>query len=122
MEMLLGGALLLILATMTGEWTSFDVSAISTRSAAAFVYLVIFGSIIAFTAYVWLLHVSTPARVSTSAYVNPLIAVVLGCTVGHEAFSQVLLLAGGMILIAVVLVLRGGAVKPTPTSQCEEVV
>jgi drug/metabolite transporter (DMT)-like permease len=53
--------------------------------------------------------VTTPARVSTYAYVNPLIAVVLGCSIGHEAFSREMFAAGAMIIVAVVLVLRGGA-------------
>lgn len=122
LQMISGGVMLLIVALAAGEFRSFSLAQVTWLSFGAWVYLMVAGSIIAFTAYVWLLHVSTPARVSTSAYVNPLIAVVLGCTVGHEAFSQLLLLAGGMILVAVVLVLRGGAVKPTPTSQCEEVV
>jgi drug/metabolite transporter (DMT)-like permease len=70
---------------------------------------------------VWLLHASTPARVATYAYVNPLIAVLLGCTIGREAFSQELFLAGALIIVAVALIVTGGAAKTTSTSQCEEV-
>ena len=70
-----------------------------------------------------MLYVSTPARVSTSAYVNPLIAVLLGSTIGHEPFSQEMIVAAVMIITAVVFVLRGGA-KVTPaakaTDACEE--
>ncbi len=104
MEMLLGGALLLILATVTGEWTSFDVDAISARSAAAFIYLVIFGSIIAFTAYVWLLKATTPAKASTYAYVNPIVAVFLGWTLASEPVTPNMLVAMGIILFAVALI------------------
>jgi drug/metabolite transporter (DMT)-like permease len=67
--------------------------------------------LVAYTAYVWLLHVSTPARVATYAYVNPLIAVLLGCTLGREVFSHELIVAGALIIIAVALIVRGGA-KP----------
>ena len=67
------------------------------------------GSLIGYTAYIWLLHASTPARVATYAYVNPLIAVLLGCTLGHEIFSHELLVAGVLIILAVALIVRGGA-------------
>ena len=69
------------------------------------------GSLVSYTAYVWLLQVSTPARVSTSAYVNPLIAVLLGSTIGREPLSSEVLAAGVLIIISVVFVLRGGASK-----------
>ena len=122
MQMISGGALLLGCAAVAGEFKSFAPGQVTWLSFAAWTYLMVAGSIVAYTAYVWLLQVSTPARVSTSAYVNPLIAVVLGCTVGQEAFSPTLLTAGALILAAVLLVLRGGALKPTPASNCEEVV
>ena len=67
--MLAGGALLALVGVATGEVAGVDLSAVSTRSALALFYLTVFGSIVAFTAYVWLLRVSTPARVSTYAYV-----------------------------------------------------
>ena len=84
-QMLCGGVMLVALGLATGErpttWPTMN-------GLLAVTYLCMFGSIVAFTAYVWLLQVSTPARVSTSAYVNPLIAVVLGCTIGREQFSE----------------------------------
>jgi drug/metabolite transporter (DMT)-like permease len=70
MEMLAGGVLLLLAATLTGEWARFDVAAISLRSGAAFLYLVFIGAIIGFTAYIWLLKHTTPAKATTYAYVN----------------------------------------------------
>ena len=84
-------------------------------------YLTAFGSLVGYTCYVWLLHASTPARVATYAYVNPFIAVLLGCTIGHEAFSHELFVAGVLIIAAVVLIVRGGVSKAEPVAQCEEV-
>jgi len=121
LQMIAGGGILLLLATGRGELRQFSVERMTALSFGAWLYLTIAGSLIAYTAYVWLLHASTPTRVATYAYVNPLIAVLLGCTLGREAFTTDLLLAGALIIGAVVLVLRGGSVKPTPTSQCEEV-
>jgi drug/metabolite transporter (DMT)-like permease len=121
MQMMAGGGILLLLATVRGELKQFSIERVTALSFGAWLYLSIAGSLIAYTAYVWLLHVTTPARVSTNAYVNPLVAVLLGCTIGREAFTPELFLAGGLIVVAVALVLRGGSVKPTPTSQCEEV-
>jgi len=121
MQMITGGTVLLVLATGRGEMKQFSFERMTALSFGAWLYLTIAGSLIAYTAYVWLLHATTPARVATYAYVNPLIAVLLGCTIGHEAFSHELFLAGALIIVAVVLVLRGGSVKPTVASQCEEV-
>lgn len=115
MQMICGGALLLGMALMQGEPKRFSFAQVTWLSFGAWLYLMVAGSIVAYTAYVWLLHVSTPARVSTSAYVNPLIAVLLGSTIGHEPFSQAVLVAGVMIIAAVVLVLRGGS-KPAPAT------
>ena len=123
MQMMCGGAVLLGAAVMNGELKTFSFAQVTWLSFGAWLYLMVAGSIIAFTAYVWLLHVSTPARVSTSAYVNPLIAVLLGSTIGHEPISQAVFVAGIMIIASVVLVLRGGA-KSAPatkaTDACEE--
>jgi len=120
MQMIAGGLILLGLAAGQGEVKQFSFARVTAVSVGAWLYLTVAGSLVAYTAYVWLLHATTPARVATYAYVNPLIAVLLGCTIGHEAFSSDLFLAGVLIIVAVVLVLRGGAVKPTPVSQCEE--
>jgi len=121
MQMITGGAILLALSVAQGEAKQFSFARVTALSFWAWFYLTIAGSLVAYTAYVWLLHATTPARVATYAYVNPLIAVVLGCTIGREAFSPEMYLAGGLIIVAVVLVLRGGATKPTPGSPCEEV-
>ncbi|HUQ50922.1 MAG TPA: EamA family transporter, partial [Gammaproteobacteria bacterium] len=75
MQMLAGGAALLVLSVSLGELRLFDVHAVTLRSALGLLYLIVLGSLVAFSAYVWLLRVSTPAKVSTYAYVNPVVAV-----------------------------------------------
>ncbi|HEU4339872.1 MAG TPA: EamA family transporter, partial [Planctomycetota bacterium] len=70
-EMMAGGAGLLLLALPTGQWGMLDLRAVSTQSVIAMTYLAVFGSIVAFTAYVWLLSVRPPSLVATYAYVNP---------------------------------------------------
>lgn len=109
MQMITGGAVLFVLATMRGELQQFSFAQVTTTSFGSWLYLTIAGSLVGYTAYVWLLHVSTPARVATYAYVNPLIAVLLGCTLGHEMFSHEMIVAGALIIVAVALIVRGGA-------------
>jgi drug/metabolite transporter (DMT)-like permease len=104
MQMLAGGVLLTLLGTVTGEWATFDASAISLRSVAAMVYIIIFGAIIAYTAYIWLLSVVPAARVATYAYVNPAVAIFLGAALGNEPITRVTLLAAAIIISAVVIV------------------
>ena len=103
-EMLGGGALLLILSLATGEAGKVHLSAVSTRSALALVYLIIFGSIVAFSAYTWLLRVSTTTRVSTYAYVNPVVAVLLGWAFNGESVGGQTLLAAAVIVASVVII------------------
>lgn len=107
MEMLAGGALLMIVGTLTGEVTSFDPSAVSLRSGLALLYLVIFGSLVGFSAYVWLLRVASPSSVSTYAYVNPVVAVILGWALAGESLTLRTILAAGVIIGAVVLITLG---------------
>ncbi len=109
MQMIAGGAVLLVLAAAHGEFRRFAFGDVTRVSFGSWLYLTIAGSLIAYTAYVWILQVSTPARVATYAYVNPLIAVLLGCTLGREAFSHELILAAALIVLAVILIVRGGA-------------
>lgn len=102
MQMLIGGVLLLGVGTGFGERVNF--TATSLRSVAALGYLIVFGSIIAFTAYTWLLRVSTAARVGTHAYVNPIIAVVVGWALGGEVVTPRMLLGAVVVLLSVFLV------------------
>lgn len=106
MQMIAGGTLLLLAGALLGELPRFHPSQITATSWWALLYLTFIGSLVGFTAYVWLLQVSTPARVSTYAYVNPFIAVLLGRLVLNEALPHTVLLAGGLILGAVLLITR----------------
>ena len=83
-QMLTGGVLLFVLAAMTGEFKGFRMQAVSEKAWFALVYLIVAGSIVGFTAYVWLLHYESPTKVGTYAYVNPVVAVGLGYFFGGE--------------------------------------
>lgn len=103
-EMLAGGVLLLIAGLITGETAALNVAAISARSVVAMLYLTVFGSIIALTAYVWLLKSVHPSRVATYTYVNPVIALFLGWLVFSEPITAQTLVAVVVILLAVILI------------------
>ena len=101
MQMIMGGALLLLFSLAMGDYRSFDPSRLSARSVIAFVYLVTLGSIVGFTAYIWLLkHVETTV-VSTYAFVNPIVAVFLGFVIAGERIGGRALVASGIIVCAV---------------------
>ena len=105
-QMLAGGGALLLVSLLRGEWHSFTPSAVTARSWLAFVYLTVFGSMVAFSAYSWLVGNTTPARVSTTAYVNPAVAVVLGWLVLDEPLQPLALAGGALILCAVLVMTR----------------
>lgn len=111
MQMIAGGALLIFAGTVSGEWAGFRISEVSLRSTLAFVYLVVFGSIIAFTAYSWLLHNVSPARAATYAYINPVVAVFLGWALAGELLTTRTLAAAAIIVASVVLITSGGKQK-----------
>ena len=104
MQMLAGGAGALVAGLLMGEAGRFDPSKVSAASVAGWVYLLIFGSLVGFTAYAWLLRVSTPARVSTYSYVNPVVAVLLGWALLDEPVTGRMVAAGAIILAAVALI------------------
>ncbi|TNF72768.1 MAG: drug/metabolite exporter YedA [Acidobacteria bacterium] len=104
MEMVMGGALLTTAGLATGELGSFDPARVSGRSVAAVIYLIVFGSIIAFTAYIWLLRVVAPAKAGTYAYVNPVVAVALGWALAGEEVTWRTVIAATIIILAVVLI------------------
>ncbi|MBN4058873.1 EamA family transporter [bacterium AH-315-J04] len=104
MQMLSAGVALILLGTCCGEWTGFDIFSVTLTSCLSVLYLTLFGSILAFSCYVWLLRVTTAARVSTYAYVNPLIAILLGAAFLGEEISSRVILAGIAIIMAVVMI------------------
>ncbi|GAC1621664.1 MAG: drug/metabolite exporter YedA [Candidatus Acidiferrum sp.] len=117
LSLLCGAFLLLTLGTLTGEARGFSVRSVSLRSWLALGYLIIFGSVIAFTAYNWLLEHYSPTLVATHTYVNPIVAVLLGWLFGGEAVTLNVLLAAAMVIGAVVLVDRGTAqLRPAGSS------
>jgi drug/metabolite transporter (DMT)-like permease len=104
MQMLAGGSLLVFAGSVTGEWARVDLTDVSLKSMLALGYLIVFGAIIAYSAYVWLLRVSTPARVSTYAYVNPVVAVLLGWALAGETFTPRMAVAAVIIVAGVALI------------------
>ena len=111
-QMLAGGALLLLLAVVFGEPWRADPRAFSTASLAAMAYLVVFGSLIAFSAYTWLLQHTSVSVVATYAYVNPVVAVVLGSVVLSEPVTPSMLVGAAIILAAVAFIVSRGATRP----------
>ncbi len=106
MQMTAGGVLLLGLSAAAGELGGLSLEAISFKSAASLAYLVIFGSLIGFTAFVWLLRVDRASRVITHTFVNPLVALLLGWSLGGETISAPMLFAAGIIIFSVILIIR----------------
>jgi drug/metabolite transporter (DMT)-like permease len=104
MEMLGGGVLLLIVGALTGEVSRLDVHRISGASAAGLVYLITFGSLLGFTSYIWLLDKVSAARLGTYAYVNPLVAVILGWAIAGERLSIRTGVAAAIVICAVALI------------------
>ena len=104
-----GGILLLVAGLLSGELAELDLGAVSLRSALALLYLLLAGSIIGYSAYIWLLRHATPAHVSTYAYVNPVVAVFLGWLLASEPVTPRLLLAAAVIVggVAVIVTVRG---------------
>ncbi len=103
-QMLGGGIGLAVVSSVAGEWTSFEVTAVSARSWWAFVYLVLIGSLVGFSTFVWLMKNTTPARVSTYAYVNPVVAVFLGWLILDEHVDARTIWSAAVIIAGVVLI------------------
>ena len=107
LSLLSGAVMLLLTATVVGEAKEFQLSQVSLKSALALGYLILFGSVIAFTAYNWLMEHYSPTLVSTHTYINPVVAVLLGWAYGGEALTAKVALAATLVVAAVVLVDRG---------------
>jgi len=114
MEMLAGGVALGVVGVAVGELGQVDVSSFSRASLLGLLYLIVFGSWIGFTAYTWLLRVAPTPLVSTYAYVNPVVAVVLGFLIADEPLTARSILATVIIVGAVVLTTRRSPAKPQP--------
>jgi len=113
-QMLVGGVFVGIIGIMRGELATFHIAAVSARSFGAWVYLLIFGSLIAFTAFVFLLRVSTAARVATYAYVNPVVAVILGWLLAGEEINARMGVAAAIIVGGVALITAAEGRTPAP--------
>jgi drug/metabolite transporter (DMT)-like permease len=111
-EMMLGGAVLLALALVTGEMHPFP--HIPLRAALALLYLIVGGSLVGFTAYVWLLARMSASRVASHAYVNPLVAVALGYFVAGEEVTPRMLVAAALVVASVFLILKRSSVTDSP--------
>jgi drug/metabolite transporter (DMT)-like permease len=104
MEMVGGGVLLLVVGTLAGEFSRLDIHGISNASAFGLLYLITFGSMLGFTSYIWLLDKVSPARLGTYAYVNPIVAVLLGWAIAGERLSIRTGVAAAIVICAVALI------------------
>ena len=114
-QMLAGGVLLALTAAALGEFRNFHPWAVSREAWLSLFYLIVAGSIIAFTAYVWLIHHESPTKVGTYAYVNPVVAVLLGYFLGGEALGLRTILGTLFVLISVVVITTTRVKKPVAT-------
>jgi len=112
LSLLAGSVQLLLVGTIAGEYRGFSFASVSLRSWLALGYLVVFGSVVAFTAYTWLMEHYPPTLVATHTYINPIVAVLLGWLLAGEAVTLNVLLSAAMVVSAVMLVDRGMARLP----------
>jgi drug/metabolite transporter (DMT)-like permease len=104
MQMIVAGCVLVATALLSGEGTAFSPERVTTTSLVAYLYLTLFGSLISYSAYFWLLGHTTPSRLATISYVNPLVAVLLGWALAGESLTLRTALAAAIILLAVGLI------------------
>jgi drug/metabolite transporter (DMT)-like permease len=116
-QMLSGGVQLILLSVCAGELTGFHAQSVSITAWLSLLYLIVAGSIIAFTAYVWLLYYEPPTKVGTYAYVNPVVAVVLGAAFGGEVIGHRTVVGTALILISVIAITT---IKGKPSRQASE--
>lgn len=119
-QMLAGGVLLVLTAAALGEFNNFHPWTVSRGAWLSLLYLIVAGSIIAFTAYVWLIHHESPTKVGTYAYVNPVVAVLLGYSLADEALDMRTILGTLLVLISVVVITTMPAKRPVGTLSVEE--
>jgi len=119
-EMLLGGLLLLIVATLTGELTGFSPSAVEPQAWAGLLYLITIGSLVGFVTFAWLIGVAPLARVTTYAYVNPMVAVILGAIILSEPLELRTVLAAAIIVAGVVMIVSATG-RHAPSRDAERI-
>jgi drug/metabolite transporter (DMT)-like permease len=115
-QMFAGGLLLTLAAAALGEFHDFHPQAVSREAWLALVYLIVAGSIIAFTAYVWLLHHESPTKVGTYAYVNPVVAVLVGYFLGGETLGPRTILGTLCVLVSVIVITTTPSKKLQPVA------
>jgi len=118
-QMLVGGVLLALTAAALGEFRNFRPWTVSRAAWLSLLYLIVAGSIIGFTAFVWLIHHESPTKVGTYAYVNPVVAVLVGYFLGGEALDLRTVLGTLFVLISVILITTTRAKKPVPSLPVE---
>src|ERR1700679_3868070 len=121
-QMLTGGILLTILAAALGEFHNFHPAVVSRAVWLSLLYLIVAGSIIGFTAYVWLLHHESPTKVGTYAYVNPIVAVLVGYFLGGEELTTRTILGSLCILVSVIVITTMPAKKPAAAARLKSAV
>ncbi len=119
-QMLAGGMLLAVTAAALGEFRNFRPWTVSAGAWLSLLYLIVAGSIIAFTAYVWLIHHESPTKVGTYAYVNPVVAVLLGYFLGGETLDLRTILGTLFVLISVVVITTTQVKKPVAALVVED--
>lgn len=115
-QMLAGGIFLMVAAAMLGEFRDFHPRAVTMEAWFSLLYLIVAGSIIGFTAYLWLIHHESPTKVGTYAYVNPVVAVLIGYFMGGEALGSRTILGALLVLVSVVLITLSKAPKHAPAA------
>jgi drug/metabolite transporter (DMT)-like permease len=110
-QMLAGGLMLALVAVGRGELSGFHAEAVSREAWIAMIYLIVMGSIVGFTAYVWLIHHESPTKVGTYAYVNPVVAVALGYFLAGEAVGARTVVGTICVLVSVVVITTSGSKK-----------
>jgi drug/metabolite transporter (DMT)-like permease len=111
LESLVGGAACMLVASLAGEWGSLELSAVSGRSLLGLLYLIVFGSLVGFASYTWLLRSAPVTLVSTYAYVNPVVAIFLGALLAGEPLTSRVVIAAMVILGSVALITRTPSVR-----------
>lgn len=119
-QMLTGGVMLLMASAALGEFRGFHFAAVSRGAWLALAYLIVAGSIVGFTAYVWLIHHESPTKVGTYAYVNPVVAVLIGYFLGGEPLGARTILGTALVLVGVLVITTAKAKKPVTALAVEE--